>query len=89
MNYSFLDSPIGPLLLVGEHGSLCAISFHPAEPREGWTRDDRALRHAAAQLREYFDGQRTAFELELAPRGTAFQLAVWNELRRIPFGETR
>ncbi|HWH68255.1 MAG TPA: methylated-DNA--[protein]-cysteine S-methyltransferase [Candidatus Sulfotelmatobacter sp.] len=41
------------------------------------------------QLEEYFAGQRRAFGLRLAPRGTAFQQQVWSALQRIPFGETR
>lgn len=40
------------------------------------------------QLAEYFAGLRTDFELELAPRGTPFQLRVWEELRTIPYGST-
>jgi O-6-methylguanine DNA methyltransferase len=47
------------------------------------------LAQAASQLREYFEGTREAFDLPLAPRGTAFQLRVWNALARIPHGETR
>jgi methylated-DNA-[protein]-cysteine S-methyltransferase len=40
------------------------------------------------QLADYFSGKRKEFDLELAPRGTAFQLAVWNALREIPYGDT-
>jgi methylated-DNA-[protein]-cysteine S-methyltransferase len=40
------------------------------------------------QLNEYFAGKRRAFDLPLAPRGTDFQLACWNELQQIPFGGT-
>ncbi len=42
----------------------------------------------ARELDEYFAGRRRAFDLVLAPAGTPFQLAVWEELRRIPFGGT-
>ncbi|HEX4495538.1 MAG TPA: methylated-DNA--[protein]-cysteine S-methyltransferase [Thermoanaerobaculia bacterium] len=48
--------------------------------------------HTAAlrgQLAEYFAGQRQDFDLTLAPKGTEFELSVWEQLRRIPFGETR
>ncbi len=44
---------------------------------------------AATQLREYAEGRRTTFDLPLAPKGTSFQLAVWNALLQIPYGETR
>ena len=42
----------------------------------------------AVQLGEYFAGSRTEFDLPLAPHGTPFQLAVWQELTRIPYGKT-
>lgn len=87
--FTFLDSPVGPLLVVRDESGIVAILFHPADPRDEWTRDDSAFDDAATQLREYFAGKRTTFDLPLSPRGTAFQLSVWNELRRIPYGETR
>jgi methylated-DNA-[protein]-cysteine S-methyltransferase len=52
-------------------------------------RDDRALAEVARQLAEYGEGRRRRFDLRLSPRGTPFQLAVWRELVKIPFGETR
>ena len=48
-----------------------------------------AIREAASQLAEYFARSRRAFHLPLDLRGTPFQLAVWNALLRIPYGETR
>lgn len=42
-----------------------------------------------AQLEEYFAGRRPVFSLALAPAGTPFQIAVWTELQRIPYGKTR
>ena len=47
------------------------------------------LARAAAQLREYFAGERTMFDLPLAPDGTGFQRIVWEALERIPYGVTR
>ena len=41
------------------------------------------------QLDEYFDGKRRTFEIPIRPKGTAFQLRDWEELQRIPYGETR
>ena len=55
-----------------------------------WEQDTSPLSEAAAmQIREYSQGQRREFDLPLAPEGTAFQLAVWEALRQIPYGETR
>lgn len=47
------------------------------------------LVRAAAQLAEYFAGERAEFDIPLAPRGTGFQRLVWAALEQIPFGETR
>jgi len=42
----------------------------------------------AKQMEEYFSGRRQDFEIPLRPEGTEFQQRVWEELRRIPYGET-
>lgn len=86
--FTYVDTPIGPLLVAREGEGIVAISFR-AEAKDEWTRDDGAFDDAAGQLREYFDRKRTTFDLPLAPHGTPFQLAVWNELQRIPYGQTR
>lgn len=76
------STPVGPLTIaVDEDGSVAEIRF-----RSGEHRGD--VGHVIAQLDEYFRGERRDFDLTLAPRGTAFQLAVWNELQRIPYGAT-
>ncbi len=51
--------------------------------------DHPILRRAAEQLREYFAGTRRDFDLPLKQRGSAFQLAAWQALCEIPYGETR
>src|SRR5690606_27438799 len=51
--------------------------------------DTRFGRRARQQVEEYFAGVRQVFELELAPEGSAYQLRVWDALRRIPYGDTR
>ena len=90
--YTRLDTPIGQLLLVGDKDGLREIRFetdrkgHAPEP--GWQRDPEAFREECSQLEAYFAGERTKFKLRLAPKGTPFQLRVWNELAEIPYGET-
>lgn len=89
-----IDSPIGPLRLVAAGGALTAIEFSPFHDRSDdpspteQTDDESVLLRAAAQLAQYFAGERTEFDLPLAPRGTAFQQRVWAELQKIGFGET-
>lgn len=60
-----------------------------ADGRIQATAPDPRARELAGQLDAYFRGLRTAFTIPLDPRGTPFQLRVWEELRRIPYGETR
>jgi len=51
--------------------------------------DERAIGEVRRQVNEYCAGERTDFDLELAPSGTEFQRAVWDALLAIPYGETR
>ena len=94
MRCSVIPSPVGPLLLAADHTGLRLIEFddprHPIRRDSDWQRadDDAVLRETCAQLDDYFTGPRRTFDLPLAPRGTAFQLDVWQELRAIPYGET-
>lgn len=84
-----IDSPIGPLRLVAAGGALTAIEFSPFPDRtDATSADEPVLLLAAAQLAQYFAGERTEFDLPLAPKGTDFQHRVWAELRRIGYGET-
>jgi methylated-DNA-[protein]-cysteine S-methyltransferase len=60
----------------------------PFAVRPGWRRDDDALARVRIQLDEYFAGERTSFELQLALDGSAFQRTVWHALTEIPYGQT-
>jgi len=87
-----IDSPVGPLMLAADDHGLRHIEFrdnrHPVN-RGDWHGGDNAILQATeAQLAEYFAGTRTTFDLPLAPRGTEFQLRVWQALARIPHGST-
>ena len=85
MAHRYVESPIDGLLLHGEGDTLVAIDFG-AEPVPDETSD--VLEDAAAQLQEYFAGERREFDLPLAARGTAFQQRVWAALAKIPYGQT-
>jgi methylated-DNA-[protein]-cysteine S-methyltransferase len=90
--YDDLPTPIGQLRLVADEQGLCQVWFetgrHQREPESAWARSRQALAFAREQLEEYFAGTRQVFDLPLHPRGTPFQLAVWQELARIPYGAT-
>jgi methylated-DNA-[protein]-cysteine S-methyltransferase len=86
--YTLLPSPLGPLLLTGGDDGLTRVLLEGPDPAPGWVRDDARFTEAARQLGEYFAGERAAFDLPLHATGTAFEQGVWDELRRIPYGET-
>ncbi len=83
-------SPLGPLLVsVDERGRLCSIHFDTeAAASGGGEMSAERCRRVTEQLDEYWAGERTRFELDLALVGTDFQCEVWRELQRIPFGST-
>jgi methylated-DNA-[protein]-cysteine S-methyltransferase len=83
-----VDSPLGELLLVGDGRSLTRLEMPPWDVPAGASHDPDAFADVEAQLGAYFAGERTEFDLPLAPTGSGFQLAVWAALRRIPYGET-
>jgi methylated-DNA-[protein]-cysteine S-methyltransferase len=80
-----LHSPVGDLTLSEEDGAIVAIDW-------GWV-DEQSnaplLAEARRQLQDYFDGERLAFNLPLAPAGTPYQRRVWQALCEIPPGTTR
>jgi methylated-DNA-[protein]-cysteine S-methyltransferase len=90
--FDYIDTPIGPLLLVGDDAGLAHVGL----PRHGVARDPpegagpgKSKLHAAArELDEYFAGTRQQFDLPLHPSGTPFQLEVRGALLAIPYGET-
>lgn len=90
MNYTYLDTPLGRLLVAGDDAGLHLISFdtQQSRPEPDWVEDADALAEAAKQLDAYFAGRLEEFDLELAPEGTPFQREVWRELERIPYGTT-
>ena len=91
MNYSYLETPIGTLLVAGDE-AVRQIRFPnrtPHRPDPTWTESARGvIGEAKRQLGEYFAGRRTEFQLPLAPAGTEFQRRVWRHLQEIPYGQT-
>jgi methylated-DNA-[protein]-cysteine S-methyltransferase len=91
--YTVMDSPVGDLRIVERDGAITAIEFSPFRDHDGRPRGARQDGHpllveAVAQLRAYFARDLKEFDLPLAPVGSAFQQAVWEQLRLIEYGET-
>ncbi|GGY14765.1 methylated-DNA--[protein]-cysteine S-methyltransferase [Streptomyces djakartensis] len=91
--HTVTDSPYGPLTLVADDGVLCGLYMtgqrHRPSQKAFGTRDDTLFGAAEEQLNAYFAGELKEFTLELRLTGTPFQRTVWDQLRRIPYGETR
>lgn len=87
MTQAGLDSPIGPLTVIAQGDAVVRVDW-------GEHSDDNAggsplLAEAQRQLRAYFEGKLSTFDLPLAPDGTAHQRRVWQAMQEIPPGEWR
>jgi len=86
----YREYPIGILGLMDDGQGLTRVFLrregHEPDVPEGET---PLTLQAAEELEEYFTGKREAFTVPLSPHGTQFQLAVWEALRAIPYGQTR
>ena len=100
IQYAIVPSPLGRVLVAATARGLCAVRFgESANELEGelrrefhaatMVRDDAGLQPYLAPLLASLRGERVTLDLPLDVRATAFQKKVWDELRRIPRGETR
>lgn len=96
-----ISTPLGEMIAGATEEGICLLEFSDdkilqeelaelktlliTEIKEGRSRH---LRHLKKQLKEYFAGKRKSFDLPLLTPGTDFQKAAWNELLKIPYGET-
>jgi methylated-DNA-[protein]-cysteine S-methyltransferase len=92
LTYTSMESPIGPLLLAGNERGLSVVHFvngrRPKSPPRTWVEDKKPFKEVVRQLLAYFEGKLKEFELPLVLEGTEFQLRVWRNLQKIPYGET-
>lgn len=94
--YTQVPSPIGDLLLGGDGETLSMLHIAPERwtqdthpgSNPDWVEDAAPFRSVVEQLRAYFAGELTDFDVPLAMSGTPFQLRVWAQLCEIPYGET-
>jgi len=97
--YRTIDSPLGTLLLVGEESTsakggvaLASVSMtgqkNAAVVQDEWRQEPEAFTEIVRQIRAYFAGDLTTFDLEYTTHGTEFQERVWKALDAIPYGTT-
>ncbi len=81
------------IILVGDEEGISHLYFNSEnyEPRLSPTyqQSEYFFKEAKKQIKEFFYGERTKFNLKLNPKGTEFQKKVWKELLKIPYGELR
>jgi methylated-DNA-[protein]-cysteine S-methyltransferase len=82
------ETPFGAVRVRAHAGALSELGFVARAPADAEAPADPLLAEARAQLRAYFAGERTAFDLPLAPAGTPFHRRVWDLVRAIPHGST-
>ncbi len=87
MESAFIRTPLGVAKLEGDENGLQTITVLNGE-EEITKVIPEVLEDSVYQLKEYFEGQRKDFTLELNPQGTDFQKRVWKALLNIPFGKT-
>ncbi|RMB62379.1 methylated-DNA--[protein]-cysteine S-methyltransferase [Tessaracoccus antarcticus] len=92
MKHRFHTTEVGDYVLVLDDGALTGLyrleQKHMPAASDLGERDDAAGAEVVTQLDEYFAGERRDFHLRLAPRGTTFQIMVWDALREIPYAQT-
>jgi methylated-DNA-[protein]-cysteine S-methyltransferase len=92
INYTYMESPVGRLLLAGDEEGLRLIGFaegkNQPKPESDWRYHTEPLQKVVGQLSDYFAGNRRRFDLPLQLRGTPFQRVVWRALQDIPYGQT-
>lgn len=93
--YSRMSSPVGPLLIGVSDSALVWLEFDRGLPGAvagqtvTWKQSENHTRDVRRQMNEYFAGKRRRFDLALDLRGTEFRKRCWQELLKIPYGETR
>jgi methylated-DNA-[protein]-cysteine S-methyltransferase len=88
MRWTVIDSPIGDLSLAADDDGLCGLRFGTVGTAAPRLVRDATLTVAQEELKAYFAGELAEFTVPLSdPGGSAFERAVWAQLRRIPYGE--
>ena len=87
MENCIIKSPLGYTKIIGDKHGISEITILNSKEKETDIIPIE-LEDCAIQLKEYFEGNRTVFNLNLNPQGTEFQKKVWKQLENIPYGKT-
>jgi methylated-DNA-[protein]-cysteine S-methyltransferase len=81
----YIKNELGYLVIKGGTDKIFSVSFEDNVPETG--ESNHIIEECKSQLCEYFSGSRKIFSVPLDLTGTDFQVNVWNELMKIPFGD--
>ncbi len=84
----FIETPLGIASITGDENGVSKISITADKEQVPSDKIPDELKDVVTQLQDYFEGNRTDFNIDLNPTGTDFQKRVWRELSNIPFGKT-
>ena len=82
--YSY-DTIIGKIFIAEENGFIVHVSFKDIQAEQ---KETDLIKKTYLELTEYFNGERQIFDVPLSPEGTQFRKKVWEELKKIPYGNT-
>lgn len=92
MYYGTKETVLGTFLIVGDDKGIsqvnCQTGKKAVEIKEEWIYDFGKIKNVADQIEAYTLGKLRKFDVPIAPEGTDFQITVWEELLKIPYGET-
>ena len=84
----YYDTDIGKISIAENDGFITHVLFGNEKLNDITVEETPLIKEAHKQIEEYLKGQRSLFDLPLAPSGTEFQKRVWNALKNIPYGKT-
>lgn len=87
MYIDYLKTPLGIIEIQASEQGICQVIFSGNETHR--IHSSQLTDRCKQQLKAYFVGERTFFDLPLTPKGTPFQQAIWKALQDIPFGHTQ
>ncbi len=91
MYYSVFETSICLMTIAGDEKGVCNLYFNTGKGKrsfeilEEWAVNDDFHKESIMQIKDYLDGKRKRFDIEINPRGTEYQKKVWAELLDIPY----
>jgi len=86
---NYYQTDIGLIRIVEKDEAITQVSFANSQALDIMIKETALIKQTIQQINEYLKGERKVFTIKIAPEGTAFQKEVWEQLLKIPYGETK